>query len=243
LTDAWAFDPDVRSGRLSPDPQIHKLFYGNAARNRLRQVKAMNKPASLQADTEPRNGITEVSNLISATNTAWTIAGEDFNSPNTVYVFPSGTIIRGDKVGQRRGWNKLPPGTQVLVNQPLERETKKGPVYEITGIYTAWSFAGSAYRRPTTKYFFPSGRIVPGDKIKDWDSLPDKTRLIIGYKGPLLIEAKIGRTPWGLAGRACNQPQTIYSIPGRGLVTGDTINDFSGLPRGTRMFIKLKKNS
>lgn len=241
LKDAWTFDPDVRSGRLSPDPQIHKLFYGRAARNRLRQIKAESKLAGPEpvAGLEPVDA--RVSNLISATNTAWTIAGEDYNSANTVYVFPNGNIIRGDKVEQKRGWNNLPPGTQVLVNQPLDRETKKGPIYEITGIYTAWSFAGSAYRESTTKYFFPGGRIVPGDQIRDWDSLPDKTRLIIGYEGPLLIEDKIGKTPWGLAGKACNQSQTIYTIPGRGLVTGNNIGDFNDLPRGSKIFIKITK--
>ena len=83
--------------------------------------------------------------------------------------------------------------------------------------------------------------MVSGDKIKDWDSIPDKTYLIIGYRGPHLVGARTGETPWGLAGRACNQPQTIYTIPGKGLVTGDNISNFNDLPHGTKIFIKISK--
>ncbi len=241
LLDGWSFDPDVKAGRLSADPQIHKLFYGRVALNRLKEIRAKVRPEprALQPGQTP---IAEkVSNLISAANTAWTIAGEDYNSPNTVYVFPGGSILRGDKVQNKRGWNKLLKGTQVLVNQPLERETKKGPIYQITGIYTAWSFAGSAYSQPTTKYFFPGGRTVSGDKITDWDSIPDKTRLIIGYDGPYQVEAKAGKTPWGIAGNACSQPHTIYTVPGKGLVTGDNIKNFNDLPRGTKIFVKISR--
>ncbi len=223
LTDAWTGDPDVRSGRLLGDRQITRIFY---------------KGFRAYTSTQPA---AELSNIISASNTAWNIAGEDYNSPETVYILPGKDkqTVRGDRLGELVGWSRVPTGTQVLVNQPLDREKQEGPIFTITRDYTAWSFAGSAYRKPSTIYFLPGDKIVPGNQIKDWDALPTGTRLIIDYQGPTLIQAIEGQTPWGIAKKAYNHKETIYLVPGKSLVTGDRVEDFNNLPRGTKIFIKI----
>jgi hypothetical protein len=157
-------------------------------------------------------------------------------------VLPDKRTIRGDQLEKLIGWNRIPTGTQVLLNQPMGLEEKKGPVFEITREYTAWSFAGENYRNASTIYFLAGGRIRPGNRISDWDSLADGTRMIIGYKGPLTIRARKGQTPWGIAGRAYNHPETVYFIPGKGVITGDRVKDFSDLPRGSKLFLKINNH-
>lgn len=179
------------------------------------------------------------SNVISKDNTAWNIAGEDYDDPATLYVLPEGRTVRGDALGKEIGWSRIPTGTRVMLNQPRDIETKKGPLFLITKEYTAWSFAGANYRKPSTFYFLANGQVKPGNRMSDWDSLPDGTRLIIGYKGPYTIQATKGKTPWGIAGRKHNQPETIYLVPGVGVLTGDKITDFNDLPRGAKLFLKI----
>ncbi len=105
---------------------------------------------------------------------------------------------------------------------------------------TAWSHAGSAYRKDTTIYFLPSGRVYPGSKISDWDDLPLKTRLLVGYKGPFPI-TKV-QTAYKIAGNKYKASETIYYLsPGR-LMTGDKMGDFSRLPKGAKIYLPLASN-
>ncbi len=66
--------------------------------------------------------------------------------------------------------------------------------------------------------------------------------MIVGYDGPVAIQAVQGKTPWGIAGRAYNHPDTIYLIPELGLVTGDKVKDFNDLPKGALLFVKITNN-
>ena len=54
----WTYDPDVRSGRLLPDPQLSQIFYGR------REYYAK----------------IDDTNIIVRSNTAWSIAREDYDS-------------------------------------------------------------------------------------------------------------------------------------------------------------------
>ena len=236
LSGGWTTDPDVNAGRLMADPMVTSMFYGPAAskggsslsKGRLNQD---------QPQPAPDRGI---SNLISKWNTAWNIAGEDYDSQETVYVFPNLRQISGDRIEAEIGWDQLPRGTRVILNQPRNGESRQGPIYTINGDFTAWSFAGKDYSKTTTKYFFPDGKILPGDRVSDWDDLPDNTRLIIGYSGPYTIFPVPGQTAWGRAGKRYNHAETVYWIPGRGVLSGDKIKDFNDLPRGSQIFIKKR---
>jgi len=216
------FDPDVRTGRLLPDPYLADLFYGK-------------QPAVAQvAATAP------VSNLISKNNSAWSIAGGDYDSRTTAYVLPSGRILAGDEIKDSIGWHLLPVNTKVLLDQKIEKEhmqISQNPVKVITDHMTAWSHAGPAYRFDSTIYFLPSGMIYSGSRIPDWDDLPQKTQLIIGYQGPFFITD--ARTAYGIAGQKYKDPDTVYFLPPGQVKTGDAITDFSNLPKGTKVYLPL----
>ncbi|MGD2086881.1 MAG: peptidoglycan recognition family protein [Candidatus Aminicenantes bacterium] len=255
LKDAWGYDPDVKAGRLARDRHIYAMFYKrNPQQTKKKDImvstssaKITKKPGTTTTgeptsanDTEKILTAKNLTNVISRYNTAWNIAGEDYDDSTTLYELPGNRAVRGDQIAKTIGWKRIPVGTRVLLNQPADVEKKKGPIFLISREYTAWSFAGPDYSRPSTFYVLPNGRITAGNRISDWDSLPDGTRMIIGYNSPITIQNRKGKTPWGIAGKAHNHPQTLYLIPGKGLITGDKINDFTDLPRRSKIFLKIK---
>ena len=215
LGPTWSYDPDVRGGRLMADPQLSKVYYGR----REYYAKA------------------DYANIIMQSNTAWSIAGEDYDSQTTVYKFPGGRIYTGDQISDKIGWNRIPAKTVVLLNQEgnISLIKKDDPVKTISDRLTAWSFAGQAYNLKTTIYILPSGRIKDGSMISDWDDLPAKTRLIVGYQGPYKLDK--GRTAYQIAGNKYKDRKTIYYLPPKKLLAGDKINDFNKLPKGTLIFL------
>jgi hypothetical protein len=254
LKDAWGYDPDVKAGRLARDRHIYAMFYKKAPKKT--KAEEIMVSASSPKETEktgtaapvepisPKDmekipTLDNLTNVISRDNTAWNIAGEDYDDSTTLYILPGNRAIRGDQIENTVGWNRIPTGTRVLLNQPPDVEKETGPIFLISKEYTAWSFAGPDYSRSSTFYVLPNGRIIPGNQVSDWDSLPDGTRMIIGYNGPFTIRNKKGETPWGIAGKAHDHPQTLYLIPGKGLITGDKVKDFSDLPQGSKIFLKI----
>ena len=211
----WSYDPDVRSGRLLADLQLSKIYYGR------RKYYAK----------------TDDANVITQSNTAWSIAGEDHDSQTTVYKFPGGNIYTGDQISGKIGWDRIPAKTVVLLNQENSISLIKSddPIKTISDTLTAWSFAGQAYNLKTTIYFLPSGRIKVGSMISDWDDLPAKTKLIVGYRGPYKLDK--GRSAYQIAGLKYKDRKTIYYLPPKKLLAGDKINDFNGLPKGTLIFL------
>lgn len=220
----WPYDPDVRAGLLSPDPMLAQVFYPGPGAVVYTWKKA---PQALESD------------VISKLNSAWSIAGEEYDAPTTAYILPGGKILAGDRIASRLGWDRLPVGTKVLLNQKTEqvREQAKSIIKTISGRVTASSHAGGAYHAPSTIYFLPSGRILTGRAISDWDYLPLGTRLVVGYKGP--FDVTKNRTAYKIAGAKYKAPGTIYHIPGRGPVQGDRISDFSDLPKGTGIYLPI----
>ena len=215
LGPTWRYDPDVRARRLVADAQLAAVYYS---------------PKQYVAEAQEAN-------VISKRNTAWVIAGEDFDSSTTVYKFPNGRVYTGDQIAAQVGWNRLPAKTVVLLNQEerVERLRDDGPVKTIADGVTAWSLAGRSYNHKTTIYFLPSGRIKTGSMIHDWDDLPVKTRLIVGYKGP--FELRKDQSAYRIAGKGYKDPRTIYYLPSRQLVRGHKIKDFTQLQLGTLVFL------
>jgi hypothetical protein len=219
LGPTWPYDPDVRAGRLTADPMLAAIFYEGP------KVVAAAKG--------------ENTNIISLTNTAWMIAGEDYNSPTTLYKLPNGRIVPGDKIETVVGWNRVPPHTEVLLNQEQELGGDEAriqtPIKTITESATAWSYAGRRYNSKTTFYFLPNGLIKAGPTISDWDDLPKLTRLIMGYRGPYPITQS--RTAYRIAGTNFKDQTTVYFVPPNTLLPGNEIADFTNLPSGTLVFL------
>ncbi len=215
LGPTWAFDPDVKAGRLTADILLSDVFYS---------------PARFDS-------LADEANIISQSNTAWAIAGEDFDSTTTVYKFPNGRIYTGDQIEKMIGWNCIPAKTVVLLNQESRVELLEddGPVKTITDGTTAWALAEKSYNQKTTIYFLPSGCIKPGSMINDWDDLPANTRLIIGYKGPYTLHKD--QSAIRIAGDNFNDQKTLYYLPSKKLLRGHKIEDFSQLQAGTLVFL------
>ena len=215
LGSTWRYDPDVRAGRLTADADLASVFYGRR---------------SMLAELDEAN-------IISKTNTAWAIAGEDFDSSTTVYKFPDGRVTTGRQIAASNGWSRIPAKTTVLLNQGDNLHALKadGPVKTISDGITAWSLAGRKYNHATTIYLLPSGRIRKGSMIDDWDDLPARTKLIIGYEGPYELSKK--RSAYGIAGKKYKDPRTIYYLPSNQLLGGNKIKDFSRLQSGTLVFL------
>jgi len=217
LGPSWAYDPDVRARRLSADPQLADVFYGR------RKLLA-------KADE---------SNIISKSNTAWSIAGEDYDKRITVYKFPNGRLYTGDQISDKIGWNRIPANTIVLLNQEtgIKLTRNIGPIKTIPVGRSAWSLAGKAYNHKTTIYFLPSGRIKYGSMISNWGGLPVRTKIIIGYQGPFKIHK--GRSAYHIAGVKFRDRKTIYYLPTQKLLAGNNVKNFSKLPSGTLVFLPI----
>jgi N-acetylmuramoyl-L-alanine amidase len=217
LGPTWNYDPDVRAGRLSADPQLAEVFYGRG-------------PYYAEAEENDAN-------IISKTNSAWSIAGEDYDSNTTVYKFPDGRMFSGDQIPGHVGWDRIPAQTVVLLNQDdhVSLLENQGPIKMTSADLTAWSLAGKAYNQKSTIYFLPFGQVKVGSTIFDWDDLPAKTQLIVGYQGPFPVDKR--RSAYRIAGHKYKDPQTIYYLPSNQLLPGDQIQDFSRLPAGTLVFL------
>jgi hypothetical protein len=93
LKPTWPYDPDVRAGRLQPDPQLSSIFYG----------------------TRTQTGAKYPSYVIQRDKTAWQIAGDKYNSPDTIYKLPDGLLISGNRINKKIGWDRIPAGTEVFI--------------------------------------------------------------------------------------------------------------------------------
>ncbi len=215
LGPGWSYDPDVRAGRLRPDPYLAGIFY------KKRRV----------ATIRP-------SNIITSHTTAWSIAGEDYDSPNTLYILPSGRLVRGDRVASTIGWDHLPKGTRVLLNQPEDISLFKSEVKILRGGVTAWSIAGKKYKSRWTKYFLPNKKILSGRQIRDWDQLPLGTKMIVGYRGPYYFRTyrELLRLTRGMP----RSPRILYLFPSFKIKKGSQIKNPKRLPKGTCIFLKLR---
>lgn len=215
LGPTWPYDPDVHAGRLLADKDLAGIFYGS--RSQLAKL--------------------DEANIISKTNSAWAIAGDDFDSPTTVYQFPNGSVFTGQQIAANNGWNQIPAKTVVLLNQEdiIDELRESGPIKTISDGITAWSLAGKQYNNENTFYLLPSGRIRKGSTINDWDDLPVRTKLIIGYDGPFTLSKE--RSAYRIAGKKYKDPKTIYYLPPNQLQSGNKIEDFSQLQAGTLVFL------
>ncbi|MGD8446436.1 MAG: N-acetylmuramoyl-L-alanine amidase, partial [Desulfobacterales bacterium] len=71
--------------------------------------------SSIFYSTRTQAGINSFSDIIRRDKTAWQIAGDKYNSPDTIYKLPGGLLISGNRIDEKIGWNRLPVGTKVFV--------------------------------------------------------------------------------------------------------------------------------
>jgi hypothetical protein len=91
-------------------------------------------------------------------DTAWDIAGDEYNSRATIYLFPDGGVRTGDQLAKAE-LDALPKGTRILVGYVYGgRVTPKRSAFDICG--KKWNF-------PSTFYRLSDGTIKPGDTITE----------------------------------------------------------------------------
>ncbi len=214
------FDPDVRAKRLiNADPYLAKVLYGSAKE----QDKALAKYNASD------------STIISAGRTAWDIARDAYNSPDTIYVFPGGTRKAGNQITL---WARIPVGTKVILNESC---TDEDPVESFTVVgkdgKNATELAGEENSSPTTYYIYPNGRSASGNELTQaqLDKLPYGTKILVGYKraGPI----KAGMKVYSICGSKWKAADTYFLYP-HGLLKPGSEMDDNKIPVDAYLFYK-----
>ena len=206
------FDPDVKAGRLIPDPDT------DVARVRLVDRRKYDEAVAQLSD-----------NVITKNNTAWRIARGEYNDATTVYRFPNGTIMRGNEI---RNWDRIPVGTKVYLNREGSEDVQAvvATVPVIERGTTAFDIAGPAYKRSDTYYIFPRGTIKHGRQVRRWSRIPPGTRVLVRYNAPVSLN-RAGR-------QAVRRDDTVFLVPRSEVVVAANVPDVSRLQRGTLVFTK-----
>lgn len=216
-------DPDVKAGRVVPDSYLAAILQ-NEERNRkqdpLARVRVAYGPSEL--------------NVIANGKTAWSIAGDEYDQQTTFYIFPNKQVMVGNKITD---WDKIPVGTKVYTNTSLEAVMRTlQPIIVLEQGETAWSKVQGAYSSGDTIYIYPDGKTIVTGNRADFTSIPPKTRIILGSKGPYNISKY--NTPHRIAPNAYKTEQAVYVYPDGNMKSGSEIKDFRSLPRGTRMLVR-----
>lgn len=214
-----AVDPDVKSGALTiGDPVLHEVLYG--------QGRAFSTGSATERQVRQ--------NVISSSVTAWTIAREYYNSPGTVYVFPSGRRLSGDKLAD---WTTLPAGTVVIL--PQQPDFNALDNFKTIGKdgRSAEDIAGAETRSETTVYFLPNGNVRRGDQMSadGINALKPGTIMLVGYTYGGHVTAN--RSAFDICGKRWNYPSTLYRLPDGTLQTGDSIDE-RAIPGNTLVFFR-----
>jgi len=229
LRDEPAQDPDVIAGRIGGSPGL---------------MPASGHVEVAEEETEEEETVPTAPgpNVISASQTAWKIAGEHYKAQTTVYYFPDGTSLRGDQV---EDWSNIPAGTQVKVGV-IETKAKKlvSPQRaevlfpETSASISPWKIANALYRSSFTFYLYPDGALHPGNAISDWSSVPFRSKVLVAYR-----QVSAPRTTNRLGEDLEDMylaSQTVYLFRDGTIKSGDQIEDFTRIPTGTWVLAKVE---
>jgi N-acetylmuramoyl-L-alanine amidase len=218
-------DPDVRAGRLVVgDPYLHDVLFDHEHDPR---------PAPIVETAKPNGDAGE--RIIGNGKSAWDLARENYNSPQTKYVLPNGTVQFGNQI---TNWKRIPPGTRVIIDASLPENTEDA-ILEIGGSdgQTLNDIAGDEASSEGTIYFLSDGRVRTGAELgtNGLARLPAKTRVLVGY----VVGGYITRTrsAYDVCGELWNAPSTIYRYPDGSIRYGRQVNENS-IPRGTQVFFR-----
>jgi hypothetical protein len=101
--------------------------------------------------------------------TASAVAGPAHRHRTTLYVEPGGRIRRGDQMSER-DFRRLAPGTRVFLGYEYAGE--------VTPRRTAYDLCGPHFRRDTTLYLMPGGRVRTGSEIRE-NRIPGGTLVLV----------------------------------------------------------------
>jgi hypothetical protein len=218
LTAQPKFDPDVCAGRLIvADPYLSRVLYGDS-REQDKAAAHFNRPDS---------------NVIAANRSAWDIACDAYDNPETIYLFPDGTRKRGNEI---RNWKGVPIGTRVLIN---DAETNPDENFKTLGVdgRAAADLAGDEVHSASTFYVLPGGKLLRGTQLTPQAAaaLPHGTRVLTGYAmgGPISASLRafdICGTRW--------RAKDTYFLYSHGLLKPGSEMKEKQIPTGAFVFYK-----
>ena len=213
------YDPDVRAGRLADaDPYLSRVLYGTAREQETAAVHYVG------ANTK----------VISKGRSAWDIARDKYASADTRYVFPDGRSFAGNEI---RNWKKIPIGTRVELGSGQSGNGADHMKELGADGRTASEVAGDEHDLATTIYFLANGVVKSGKEMSSGDfvSLPEKTRMLVGYTDGGHITAK--RSAFDICGTRWNIDSTYYLLPDGRILQGTGMKEKS-IPARTRVFFR-----
>ena len=192
LKERWLNDPDVRAKRLVVgDEYLARLLYAKAGAGLLPytlpvEQKAPAKGAGSQVEREVARAAEAVKaadaaaakrgGVIEKGRSAWDIARDAYNAVTTVYIFPDGTRLTGDKI---RDWESIVAGTRVELGDSGEAGA---PVQVLGAGQHPRQLVGDAAGAADTWYIRPTGGRVQGAQLTPAQlaALPAETKILVG---------------------------------------------------------------
>jgi len=102
-------------------------------------------------------------------STASEVAGKSYRGRRTFYVRTNGSVKRGDQMSDR-DFRRLAKGTRVFVGYKLAGTVSRSK--------TAYDLCGVSFRKPSTVYVMPGGRVKTGVQIRE-KSIPSGTVVLM----------------------------------------------------------------
>lgn len=231
LDERWLADPDVKARRLVVgDAYLAQVLYAKNG-ERLLPYKLPSVTAGQSAKPAPRAAEGPRTYVIAKGQTAWDVARDAYNAASTLYVFPDGRKITGDKV---RDWEGLTVGTKVILG---DADASGSPLQTLAKGAHPRRLIGEAVFAQDTWYIRPTGGSVRGSALneKTLAAMPPGTKILVGYArgGPVTskrLPAQICPTQW-------DAPDTFYLMPGKPLCPSGEI-DMKRVPPGTLVFYR-----
>ena len=235
LEERWLADPDVKARRLVVgDAFLSQVLYAKNGGSLLPY-----RPPSASA----KKGATSTKRPVAATppkprervigkgETAWDVARDAYNAASTLYLFPAGRRLTGDRI---HDWEAIVPGTRVVLG---DADASGSPAQTLTAGSHPRRLIGDAARAPDTWYIRPTGGCVSGAKLTEQAlaTLPPGTKILVGYAmgGPVTSR----RLPSQICPARWDAPDTFYLLPGKPLKGSGEI-DMRRVPSGTHVFYR-----
>ena len=242
LTDQYPHDPDVVAGRIGGDPDRVQLARKSQSQTPARKSQSQT-PARKAEKREDNGSLTapaadrQRDNTITASRTAWKIAGRQYKAATTLYRFPDGRSLRGHEI---QDWSDIPPGTQIELgveeDKVVSAERAEVLLPVVGKDMSPWKIANALHNSSFTYYLYPSGKILAGHRIERFADVPPGTRVLIAYRR---VPRPSTEDPLGEGlDDVFLSHQTLYLLPDGALQSGEQIENFARLPRGTIAFTK-----
>ena len=234
LTDQYPHDPDVVAGRIGGDPGRVQVTRKSQSQTPARKAEKREDNGSLTAPAADR----QTDNTITASRTAWKIAGRQYKAATTLYRFPDGRSLRGHEI---QDWSDIPPGTQIELgveeDKVVSAERAEVLLPVVGRDMSPWKIANALHNSSFTYYLYPSGKILAGHRIERFADVPPGTRVLIAYRR---VPRPSTEDPLGEdLDDVFLSHQTLYLLPDGALQSGEQIENFARLPRGTIAFTKV----